>query len=182
MCIDNYSYAIYKLFCAAPLVVSDVRFSIPKLHQLRKYGINLMEALSKDYERFYITSRVQFLMRDKKKAPTLSPRHGVELIFNTWERSKQPTYPPTWKGLCTVLRNMDLGHLAEQIDECVTGSLPETEDSPQPSESEVQLSPGDKEQPSVILETTRGMCGSYVITIMMTFVCIDLLGNESQLN
>ena len=125
-----------------------------------------MEALSKDYERFYITSKVQFLVRDRKKAPTLSPKHRVELIFNVWERSKRPTYPPTWEGLFTVLRKMDLGHLAEQIGKCVTGSLPETEDSPQPSESEVQLSPGDKEQPSVILETTRGMCGSHMYVIL----------------
>ncbi len=144
---DYYSCAntIIILFCAAPLVDSDVHISIPKLHQLRTYGINLMERLSKDYQRFYSTSGVQLLVKDRKKAPTLSPRHYVELIFNAWKKSKRPTHPPTWESLLTVLREMDLGHIAEQITKCMTGSLPEIEDSPQPSESEFQLSPGDKE-------------------------------------
>ncbi len=99
-----------------------------------------MESLSKDRYRFHMTSGVQLLVKDRKKAPTLSPSDYVELIFNAWKRSKRPTYPPTWEGLFTVLRKMDLGQLTEQIAKCVTGSLPEIEDSPLPSESEVQPS------------------------------------------
>ncbi len=105
-----------------------------------------MEVLSKDRYRFHITSGVQLLVEDRKKAPTLSPSDYVELIFNAWKISERPTYPSTWEGLFTILRKMDLGYLTEQIAKCVTGSLPEIEDSSQPSESEVQLSPGDKEQ------------------------------------
>ncbi len=123
-------------FCPASLK----QFSIPKLHQLHKYGINLMELLSNDRYRFHITSGVQLLVKHRKKAPTLSPSDYIKLIFNAWKRSKRPTYPPTWEGLFTVLRKMDLGHLTEQITKCVTGSLPEIEDSPQPPESEVQPS------------------------------------------
>ncbi len=104
-----------------------------------------MELLSKNYQQFHITSRVQLLAKDRKKAPTLSPRHYVELIFNAWKKSKRPPYPPTWESLLIVLREMDLGHVTEQITKCMTGSLPEKEDSPQLSESEFQLSPGDKE-------------------------------------
>ncbi len=128
-----------------------------------------MELLSKDYQQFYITSGVQFLVKDRRKAPTLSPGHYVELIFNAWKRSKRPTYPPTWEGLLTVLRKMDLGHLIEQITKCVTGSLPEIEDSSRPSESEVQLSP-DKEQ------------GTRCIAVLHCndLVCIDLLVGESS--
>ncbi len=128
------------MFYAAPLVDSDVHFSIPKLNQLHKYGINLMDALSKDLYRFYTTSRVQLSVKDRKKALTLSARDYIEQIFSAWERSIRPTYPPTWESLFTVLRKMDLGHLTEQIAKCVTGSLSEIEDS------EVQLSPGNKEQ------------------------------------
>ncbi len=119
---------------------------MPKLHQLRKYGINLIEALSKDWYQFHDTAGVQLLTHESFKTLTLSRRDYVELIFSAWERSKRPTYPPTWEGLLAVLRKMDLGHLVEQISKCVTGSLPEKDHSPQPSESEVQLSPGDKEQ------------------------------------
>ncbi|XP_064401955.1 uncharacterized protein LOC135347813 isoform X3 [Halichondria panicea] len=137
------SNKVFRAFLKVPLIV---QFNIPKLHQLHKYGINLMELLSKDRYRFHITSGVHLLVKDRKKAPTLSPSDYVELIFNAWKRSKRPSYPPTWEGLFTVLRKMDLGHLTEQIAKCVTGSLPEIEDSPLPSESEVQLSPGDKEQ------------------------------------
>ncbi len=135
--ISNY---ITIIFFSVSLVDSDVQFSMPKLHQLHKYGINLMEVLSNDRYRFHITSAVHLLVKDRKKAPTLSPSDYVELIFNAWKRSKRPTYPPTWEGLFTVLRKMYLGHLAEQIAKCVSGSLPEIEDSPQLSESEVQPS------------------------------------------
>ncbi|XP_064401962.1 uncharacterized protein LOC135347816 isoform X2 [Halichondria panicea] len=152
---ENHSNKVFRAFLK---VDSDVQFSMPKLHQLHTYGINLMEVLSKDRYRFHMTSGVQLLVKDRKKAPTLSPSDYVELIFNAWKKSKRPTYPPTWEGLFTVLRKMDLGQLTEQIAKC--GSLPEIEDSPQPSESEVQpskeqvlnkeqevqLSPGDKEQ------------------------------------
>ena len=148
----NRSTHNYTHFCAAPLV-GDVYFSIPKLYKLRKYGINLMEVLSKDEYRFLITSGVKLLANDKEKALTLSSRDYVVLIFEAWEKSKRPTYPPTWEGLFTVLRKMDLGHLAEQIDKCVTGSLPETEDSPQPFESDVQLSPGYKEQGTICIDS-----------------------------
>ncbi len=136
----SYLGIIIMMFYAAPLVDSDVHFSIPKLNQLHKYGINLMDALSKDLCRFYITSRVQLSVKDRKKAPTHSARDYIEQIFSAWERSIRPTYPPTWESLFTVLRKMDLGHLTEQIAKCVTGSLPEIENS------EVQLSPGNKEQ------------------------------------
>ena len=117
-------------------------FSIPKLLQLHKYGINLIEVLSKDQYYFHVTSGVQLLENDKQKALVLTPEAYVELILNAWERSKQPTYPPTWEGLFTVLRKMDLGHLVEQIAKCVTGSVPEIEDSPQTSEPEGP--PGEK--------------------------------------
>ena len=122
----------------------DVHFSIYKLFQLDRYGVNLIEALSRDRYRFHVTAGVQLLKNDRQKAPTLSSRGYIELIFKAWERSKRPTYPPTWEGLFTVLRKMDLGHLVEQIAKCVTGSLPEIEDSPQTSEPEGPA--GEKEK------------------------------------
>ncbi len=102
-----------------------------------------MEALSKDRYRFHVTSGTNLLMKEKKRVSTLSSREHIDLIFEAWQRSKRPTYPSTWEGLFTVLRKIGLGHLVDGIAKCVTGSLPEREDSPQPSELG---SPGDKEQ------------------------------------
>ena len=124
------------VYVTVPLVDPDVHFSLPKLFQLHRYGVNLIEALSRDRYRFHVTAGVQLLKNDRQKAPTLSSENYIVLIFKAWERSKRPTYPPTWEDLFTVLRKMDLGHLVEQIAKCVTGSVPEIEDSPQTSEPE----------------------------------------------
>ena len=123
-----------SFFTTEPKVDSEVHFSIAKLFQLHRYGINLIEALSKDRFRFHFTSGVQLLKKEREKAPTLSARDYVELIFKTWERSKRPTYPATWEGLFTVLRKMDLGHLVNEIAKRVTGTEPKL-DSPPPSQS-----------------------------------------------
>ena len=89
----------------------------------------MIEVLSKDQYYFHVTSGVQLLENDK--ALVLTPEGYVELILSAWVRSEQPSYPPTWEGLFTVLRKMELGHLAKQIAKCVTGSVPEIEVSPQ---------------------------------------------------
>ena len=121
-----------------PLVDANIQFSIPKLFQLHKHGIKLIEELSKDRFRFQVTSGVQLLKGDRQRAPSLSAKDYVELIFRAWLTSKRPTYPPTWESLFTVLRKMDLGHLMEQIGKYVTGSLPAIESSPQSSEPLVE--------------------------------------------
>ena len=126
------------------LVDPDVRFSVPKLFRLHKYGVSLIKALSRDRYRFHVTSGVQLLKKDRERVSALAPKDYVELIFKAWERSKWPTYPPTWEGLFTVLKKMDLGHLVEPIAKCVTGSVPEIEDSPQTSELEGPV--GEKEK------------------------------------
>ncbi len=125
-----------------------------------------MEALSKDRYRFHVTSGVNLLMKEKKRVSTLSPREHIDLIFEAWQRSKRPTYPPTWEGLFTLLRKMGLGHLVEGIAMCVTGSLPERDDSPQPSELG---SPGDKDQGLEVY-----FVFNYYVTIFY------LLGGESS--
>ena len=119
-------------------VDANLQFNIPKLFQLHKYGIKLIEELSKDRFRFYATTGEQLLKGDRQRAPSLSAKYYVELIFRAWLTSKRPTYPPTWESFFTVLRNMDLGHLAEQIGKYVTGSLPAIESSPQSSEPLVE--------------------------------------------
>ena len=124
------------------LVDANLQFSIPKLFQLHRCGIKLIEELSKDRFRFYATAGVQLLKGDRQRAPSLSAKDYVELIFRAWLTSKRPTYPPTWESLFTVLRKMDLVHLAEQI---VTGSLPAKESSPQSSEPLVEEGPSQEE-------------------------------------
>ena len=83
---------------------------------------------------------VQLSQKDKCIAHALPPKGYVELIFQSWERSKKPTYPPTWEGLFTVLEKMNLGYLVEQIVKCVTTVTPiadlEIESFPQASEEE----------------------------------------------
>ena len=111
-----------KLFATDRL---DVCFSLPKLIQLQRWGIDLTELLSKDCFRFHVMSDVQLTPEEKQKVHLLSPKKYIELIFTAWERNDQPTYPPTWEGLFTVLRKMDLDHLVEQITKCVTGSVRE---------------------------------------------------------
>ena len=127
------------------LVGANLQFSIPKLFQLHRYGIKLIEELSKDSFRFYATTGVQLLKGDRQRAPSLSAKDYVELIFRAWLTGKQPTYPPTWESLFTVLRKMDLSHLAEQIEKYVTGSLPAIESSPQSSEHVVEEGPSQEE-------------------------------------
>ena len=126
-----------------PLVDANLQFSsIPKLFRLDEYGIKLIEELSKDRFHFYATTGVQLLKKDRQRAPSLSAKDYVALIFRAWLTSKRPTYPPTWESLFTVLRKMDLGHLVEQI---VTGSLPAIESSPQSSEPVVEEGPSQEE-------------------------------------
>ena len=134
-----------------PLVDTDLQFSILKLLQLHRYDIKLIEELSKDRFRFHFTSGVQLLKADRKRAPSLSPKDYVELIFRAWKTSKRPTYPPTWESLFTVLRKMDLGHLVEQIGKYVTGSLPAVESSPQSSEPVVEGPSQEEEEGTDVL-------------------------------
>ena len=129
-----------------PLADANLQFSIPKLFQLHRYGIKLIEELSTDRFHFQVTSGIQLLKGDKQRAPSLSAKDYVELIFRAWLTSKRPTYPPTWESLFTVLRKMDLGHLAEQIGKYMTGSLPAIESSPQSSESLVEEGPSQEEE------------------------------------
>ena len=125
-------------YTAVPLGDANLQFSIPKLFQLHRYGIKLIEELSKDRFRFYAATGVQLLKDDRQRAPSLSAKGHVELIFRAWLTSKRPTYPPTWESLFTVLRKMNLGHLTEQIVKYVTESLPAMESSPQSSEPLVE--------------------------------------------
>ena len=127
------------------LVDANLQFSIPKLFQLDEYGIKLIEEFSKDRFRFQVTSGVQLLKRNIEKALSRSAKYHVEQIFRAWLARKGPTYPPTWESLITVLRKMDLGHLAEQIVKYVTGSLPAIESSPQSSEPVVEEGPSQEE-------------------------------------
>ena len=115
------------------LVDPDVHFSVLKLFRLHRYGVSLIKVLSRDRYRFHVTSGVQLLKKDRERVPALAPKDYVELIFKAWEGSKRPPYPPTWEGLFTVLRKMDLGHLVEPIAKCVSGSVPEIEGLPQTS-------------------------------------------------
>ncbi len=119
-----------------------------------------MEALSKDRYRFHVTSGVHLLLKERQKVPTLPPKEHINLIFEAWQRSKRPTYPPTWEGLFTVLRKMDQGHLVEGIAKCATGSLPGREDSPQPSKLG---SPGDKDQGVGSVFYIQLLCDYYFI-------------------
>ena len=121
-----------------PLVDANLQFSISKLFRLDECGIKLIEELSKDRFRFYATTGVQLSKGDRQRAPSFSAKVYVELIFRAWLTSKRPTYPPTWESLFTVLRKMDLGHLAEQVGKYVTGSLPAIESSPQSPEPLVE--------------------------------------------
>ncbi len=136
-------FLIFSFTISTPLVKNDVPFTLLKLHTLHKCGVNLMEALYKDRYRFHVTSGVQLLMKERKKAPSIPPREYIDLIFKAWLRNKRPIYPSTWEGLFTVLRMMDLGDLVEGIAKCVTGSVPERVDSPEPSELG---SPGDNDE------------------------------------
>ena len=129
-----------------PLVDANLHFSIPKLFRLDECGIKLIEELSKDRFRFYATAGVQLLKGDRQRAPSLSAKDYVELIFRAWLTSKRPTYPPTWESLFTVLRKMDLGHLAEQIRKYVTGSPPAIESSQQTSEPVMAEGPSQEEE------------------------------------
>ena len=139
----------FQLFCHV-----IVNYTLPfadGVFQLNKYGIKLTEELSKDRFRFHVTSGVQLLKADRKRAPSLSPKGYVELIFRAWKTSRHPKYPPTWESLFTVLRKMDLGHLVEQIGKSVTGSLPAVESSPQSSEPVVEGPSQEEEEGTDIL-------------------------------
>ena len=113
-------------------------FNISQIFQLHRHGIKLIEILSRDRYHFHVAVDVQLSHEDKCRAHALPPKDYVELIFQSWERSEQPTYPPTWEGLFTVLRKMDLGHLVEGIVKSVTGPTTdfEIESSPQVSEED----------------------------------------------
>ena len=146
MITDSIVLSLYNListlsYTAVPLFDANLQFSIPKLFQLHKCGIKLIEELSKDRFRFFATTGVQLLKRDRQRAPSLSAKGHVELIFRAWLTSKRPTYQPTWESLFTVLSKMNLGHLTEQIGKYVTGSLPAIESSPQSSEPLVEEGP-----------------------------------------
>ena len=121
-----------------PFVDANLQFSLPKIFQLHMCGIKLIEELSKDRFHFHVTSGIQLLKEDRKRAPSLSSKEYIELIFRAWKTSKRPTYPPTWESLFTVLRKMDLGHLTEQIGKYVTGTIPAIESHPQSSEPIVE--------------------------------------------
>ena len=126
------------LYTAVPSADANIQFCVAKLFRLDECGIKLIEELSKDRFRFYATTGVQLLKGDRQRAPSLSGKDYLELIFRAWLTSKRPTYPPTWESLFTVLRKMNLGHLTEQIGKYVTGSLPAIESSPQSSEPVVE--------------------------------------------
>ena len=133
------------LYTAVPPADTNIQFCVAKLFRLDECGINLIEELSKDRFRFQVISGVQLLKRNTEKVLSLSAKGHVELIFRAWLTSKRPTYPPTWESLFTVLRKMDLGHLAEQIVKYVTGSLPTIESSPQSSDPLVEEGPSQEE-------------------------------------
>ena len=126
----------FQLFCH--IIVNYTAKFADDVFQLDKCGIKLIEELSKDRFRFHVTSGVQLLKADRIRAPSLSPRDYVELIFRAWKKSRYPMYSPTWGNLFTVLRKMYLDHLVEQIQKYVTGSLPAVVSSPQSSEPVVE--------------------------------------------
>ena len=85
-------YVLYIL--TVPLVDSDVHFSVLKLFQLHRYGVNLIEALSRDRYRFHMTAGVQLLKKTDKEL-----LHSTQHVMLNWssrlgrEASSRPTHP-----------------------------------------------------------------------------------------
>lgn len=102
----------------APPYDPDSPFSLSALSKLQATGIKIETGLANLGQRF--SDKVAVLLGDNYFL-------DVDITFDEdemlcWVAGQQAgEYPPTWRSLCTVVRELGLQELSQQMEECLNG-------------------------------------------------------------
>ena len=104
-----------------PIVASydpDSQFTMSALSRLEDVGIPVMTSL---FVNTYLFRQVLSVI-----IPYLSVFYDTPLLLNAWiSYGMSSSLPPTWKNLLLIIRLLNLGELAQQVETYLSGSIEE---------------------------------------------------------
>ncbi len=107
-------------FSAVPLYDPESQFSMSSLHRLESVGINIVTSLKEIYMQVMAATGIipEYLMPRLTKSMTYT--ECLEIIVDEWVL-EGGLYLPTWRSLLTILEQLNLKHLGQQIEDYFYG-------------------------------------------------------------
>ena len=104
----------------------DTHFSTRALHWLEGMGIQIISSLAdihmelKTLARVPMTVDIQYQTSDKMFKE--HPQETVEIFITHWKsKSQSSRYPPTWRSLLDILKDLGLNELSQRIEDAFYG-------------------------------------------------------------
>ena len=119
----NYSsHKLIAIFTVSPYD-PDSRFTLTSLHKLEGVGISAVTTLKAIYPQLKLSAGIILDKHSQRRLDSqVTNVECFNIIVSEWE-SGNSRFPPTWRSLLSVLKQLHLEDLSQKIDNYLLGKL-----------------------------------------------------------